>query len=326
MDDFEKKTLIGNKNKKTIWVLSIDGGGIRGLFSSILITKIEKLLGISSNKFYDLIVGVSVGGIIALSIGQEEKYKKNLVSLFNKNNVKQIFDKSYWDRILPVQTQPKYDGVGKKKVIDNHTFIKKFGDVSTNISVLAYDIKKEDPRVFRSWEENDKDLDPAQIADATSAAPTYFPCTQVNSNWYCDGGIFANNPCLIALQDAQKIWGKDADIRIISIGTGHDKRSGLDGNEVKNWGAPRWIYNGLIDILMDAPIDTMCNYCKFALPKGNFIRINGVIPKVELDDTSDKYRKILEDCANRVFENKKDEILNFFKGINKTSNIFNDEK
>jgi len=294
----------GNGDKKIIWVLSIDGGGVRGLFSSILITKIEKLLKISSNKLYDLITGVSVGGIIALSIGQEynipTNLKKNLISIFNKNNVDRIFDKSYWDKILPVQTQPKYDGVGKKKVIDEHTFIKKFGDVSTNVSILAYDIKKEDPRIFRSWEEKDKELDPAQIADATSAAPTYFPCTQVNSTWYCDGGVFANNPCLIALQDAQKIWGKNADIRIISIGAGHDKKSSIDGNEAKNWGAPRWLCNGLIDILMDAPIDTMCDYCNFALPQGHFIRINGVLPKVELDDTSDNYRKSLEDCANRV--------------------------
>lgn len=304
-----------NDNKKIIWVLSIDGGGIRGLFSSILIIKIENLLGISACKLYDLIVGVSVGGIIALSIGQEKgnSPKPNLVSLFNKENVNKIFNKSIWDKILPIQIQPIYDGSGKRKVINEHTNIKYFGDVSTNISILAYDIKNEEPHIFRSWEEKDKLLNPCEIADATSAAPIYFPCTQIDSKWYCDGGVFANNPCLIALQDAQKIWGSDSDIRILSIGTGQDEKNGLDGNIVKNWGTPQWVENGLIDILMDAPINTMCNYCKVALPNNHFIRINGILPKVEMDNTSDEYRKILEDCANKVFENEKDNIINFFK-------------
>ena len=72
---------------------------------------------------------------------------------------------------------------------------------------------------------------------------------------------------MIALQEAQKLWGRNADIRIISIGTGDVKIQEIDGNKADDWGLPQWLYYGLTDILMDAPIDTMCNYCKFILPK-----------------------------------------------------------
>jgi len=303
-----------NNSKKTRWVLSIDGGGVRGLFSSILITKIEKQLGFSCCQLFDLVVGVSVGGLIAMSIGQEKicSTKESLTSLFKRENLKRIFNKSCWDKIMPLQIEPKYDGKGKKEVLKEHLLTKHFGDVSTNIAVLAFDIYNEKPRTFKSWDEEDYYLNPCEIADATSAAPTYFPCTEVNNTWFVDGGVFANNPCLVALQEAQALWGKDADIRILSVGTGHNRSHHIDGDEAEDWGLPRWLYYGLVDILMDAPMDAMYNYCKFTLPKGNFLRLDGIVNGEKIDDTSEEYRKSLEVSAKSVYKENKQNIADFF--------------
>lgn len=306
-----------NKHKKIYWVLSIDGGGVRGLFSSILLTKIEKIIGIPLCKLFDLIVGVSVGGLIALSIGQEcdKSSKLNLVSLFNKNNMQRIFNKSCWDKIMPIQTQPKYDGTEKKKVIQEHTKIKTFGETSINTAIVTFDICLEKTKIFRSWDNHDKLLNPSKIGNATSAAPTYFPCVQIKDSWYIDGGVVANNPCLIALQEAHNLWGKDADIRILSIGSGHQRTNKINGVSAENWGTPQWLYNGLVDILMDAPIDTMLNYCKSVLPPHSFLRIDGIVSGEKIDDTTDFYRQELEDVADKIFELKKTYIINFFKNF-----------
>lgn len=300
-------------NKKTYWVLSLDGGGIRGLYTSILLDKIEKHYKVRCNKLFDLVVGTSAGGLLALHIGQEEcPHNDDLTKLFSEENAKTIFDKSYWDKILPIQAKPKYDGNGKNKVIKKNLDIKRFGDSYTKIAVVAYDIHSEKPKIFKSWEKEDLECDPCEIADATSAAPTYFPSVKIKNKWYIDGGVYANNPSLVALEEAQKLWGRDADIRVLSIGTCHEKSRNINGEDAEDWGAIRWVCNGLIDILMDAPRDAVNQYCKFALPGNKFLRLDGLISEEKMDDTSKEYRDELTRCANETYEKNKIAIYSFF--------------
>jgi patatin-like phospholipase/acyl hydrolase len=99
-------------------------------------------------------------------------------------------------------------------------------------------------KIFRSWDNFDKLLSPSKIGNSTSAAPTYFPCVKIKDSLYIDSGVFANNPCLIALQEAHKLWGKDADIRILSIVSGHQRVNKINGDFAENWGTPQLLYNG----------------------------------------------------------------------------------
>ena len=87
-----------------------------------------------------------------------------------------------------------------------------------------------------------KSISLVSACDASSAAPAYFPCVEVNNVWYIDGGVVANNPTMVAYAEACKIWGRGQDISVLSVGTG-----GMEGN-AKGWGGIQWLKNGLLDV------------------------------------------------------------------------------
>jgi hypothetical protein len=72
---------------------------------------------------------------------------------------------------MPIQTQPKYDGTEKKKVIQEHTKIKTFGKTSINTAIVTFDICLEKTKIFRSWDNIDKLINPSKIGNSTSASP-----------------------------------------------------------------------------------------------------------------------------------------------------------
>jgi len=309
--------------KKTYWILALDGGGIRGLFTSMILTKIQGLMGKPLHRQFDMFVGTSIGGLISLTLAQAHRkdVKQNLISLFSQKNMHRIFDVSLWDEIMPVQFKPKYDGKGKREVIGEHLYVETLGELCGKTAVVTYNIEKEKTRVFRSWADEDSKVNLLSVGDATSAAPIYFPAVNVSGEWYIDGGIAANNPCLVALREGMKLWGHDADIRVLSIGTGQAGVKRI-GKEAKDWGAVEWVLKGqIIDKAMDAPRDVMWKCCRDILPEGRFLRVNGIVPEEAMDDTTPEFRDALEKCARRVFEENKHTIQMFLNGNTRTSPV-----
>lgn len=302
---------------KTYWVLSLDGGGVRGLYSSVILENIQKEFKIDISKHFDLIVGSSIGGLIGMYIAQGSN---NPSVLFNNRNLTTIFNKSFWDKITPFQFKPKYDGIGKKKIIKENIIIKKLGDVKTKLALISYNITQQKHKIFKSWQ--DKDVCSILACEATSAAPLYFPSVSIDDCHYIDGGIVANNPSLIAYQEAQILFGKDADIRILSIGSG-DGTNKIDGKKSEKYGGPQWICNGILEIIMDAPLDLMSDYCRQILPENAYLRLDAKINNEKLDDTSDEYSKYLFKKAIETFNANKKCIKKFF--INNIQNMNNKE-
>lgn len=293
----------------TRWILCLDGGGVRGLYTSLVLEEIERIIGQPIHEKFDMIMGTSVGGMISLCLAQGNNKVSNL---FSDDNLNKIFHKTWWDKIAPIRTEPIYDGQGKTEVIEQNLSIKKFGDMATNVAVIAYSLNQSKTRVFRSWNDEDKDLNTVDLANATSSAPTYFPATVINDEIYIDGGISANSPALIALREGYRLWGHEADIRILSIGTGYKRRHDY-GPEVKNWGMTEWLLKGnLISLIMDGPVDVMWTTCRDMLPPGHFLRLNGPISKECLDDTSSNFLRSLRECAHETLVNEERSIKEFF--------------
>lgn len=295
---------------KTYWILSLDGGGVRGLFSSIILEKIQEEFKIDISNKFDLIVGTSIGGLIGMYIAQGSN---NPTTLFNNRNLTTIFNKSNWDKIMPIQFKPKYDGTGKKKIIKENIIVKKIGDVKTKLAVTTYNISKQKHRIIRSWQ--DTDIDSVCACEVTSAAPTYFPSVKMDGDYYIDGGVVANNPSLVAYQEAQLLYGKDADIRILSIGCG-DATNKVNDKKTEKFGGAQWVCNGILEIIMDAPLEIMSDYCRHILPDKAYLRINTKIEHEKMDDTSKEYSEFLVKKANEIFVENKGCIKKFFDNIN----------
>ncbi|NET49455.1 MAG: patatin-like phospholipase family protein, partial [Merismopedia sp. SIO2A8] len=179
------------------------------------------------------------------------------------------------------------------------------GHIANDKHVLAvsYGIEKRKPEVIKSTNPTHRNLYSYDVADASSAAPTYFPTkemsigSQSEESWLVDGGIVANNPTMCAIAEAKHAWGDVSvdELRVLSIGTGYLTRK-IDGPESQAWGALQWFTIGdILNLLTD---ERVVAYQTLAITRpGNCIRVNAELrsqpglpdaPDDAMDDISPK--------------------------------------
>ena len=192
---------------KTYRILSIDGGGIKGIYSAALLAKLEELTDKKITDCFDLITGTSTGGLIALFLGAG--YSPKEIVDFYKKNASVIFPKDKKDSLLKkVLGKPKFDNVNLEKVLVEYLKDKKMKDSIVNLCIPAVDSDNEEPIVFKTGHSpiyvRDPEIPMLEIAMATSAAPTYLPKYKIRhiNRTAVDGGLSANNPSLIGVIEA----------------------------------------------------------------------------------------------------------------------------
>ena len=241
-------------------ILSIDGGGIRGI---VPIRLMQRLCAVSGLEDWlaqcDLIAGTSTGGILALGIAAGLSLEE-LATLYTEKGGR-ILDDSLWDdvRDLGKTVGAEYSNRELRKQLQQAFGERPLSQLGKRVMVTAFDLDNEErdpssrswkPKIFHNFPGDDSDGDrlARDVALYTSAAPTYFP----SADGYIDGGVFANNPSLCALAQAldrrRPCPPAVEDIRLLSLGTGvspsYIRRKNLD------WGLAQWA-SPLIRILMD---------------------------------------------------------------------------
>ena len=230
----------------TKYVLSLDGGGVRGLATSVFLYELEKKIGKPLSSKFDLVVGTSTGGILALIISVLEIEGPRLLEIYSEKNLKKIFTRSFSSLF-----RTKYNGQKKMEVMYDYFGSLKMSSSDTPCSIVTYNLNTRFPEIFS--ERDHPEVSVADIAAATSAAPTYFPAVQIEDNWYVDGAVSTNNPALIALTEAEKLYPED-EIKVFSIGTGFNN-SFIDGSKAKNWGSLSWLRGGIIPMLLESNLE-----------------------------------------------------------------------
>ncbi|MDQ6967756.1 MAG: patatin-like phospholipase family protein [Mariprofundaceae bacterium] len=273
-------------------ILSLDGGGIRGAATAQFLSRLESDLGSSLYNTFDLFAGTSTGGIIAGAIGLLQKRGVDLPDLYNYENANRIMNKSAWDRMLGfAQTEPRYDGSGKIGVLTDYFGEKKLNDADKPVLVVTYDVEKRKSDVLKS--NGDQVVKAVDAFNATSAAPLYFPTAKVagdNVRWLIDGGVIANNPAMCAYAEAVSLWGRDDEIRMLSVGTGSINRK-IDGKQSQGYGALGWINHDLLGITMD---ESVVEYQAKVILGDNYLRVNSELHDVN-DDMDDVRQKNIND-------------------------------
>jgi len=284
-------------------ILSLDGGGIRGVAVVQFLKRLESILDTPIHELFDTFIGTSVGGLIAIKLASGDSVG-DCVDFCTRDNMMAIMDKSWWDKITPVQFSPKYDGTGIKEVVGK--YIKKIplNKCKKKLLITGYNLNKHDTRIFKSAVD---DIDLQTLGLITSAAPTYFPCIEYKGEWYMDGGIGANNPTMVSYVDATE--GKD-DFKILSIGTGF-KNVMIDGEQATNWGVFEWLKHNIANIAFDAPLRLIDRNVKKLLGK-RYLRIDGVCENMCMDDTSIGNVKALRRMGDEWFEKNEDKLREFF--------------
>lgn len=249
-------------------ILSVDGGGIRGIIPAMILEELERETGKPIYSLFDLIAGTSTGAIIALGLtrpsdenAQIPRFRAaDLVGFYSTNST-EIFPHSFEPlRKLRRYFLPKYGSEGIEAVLENY-----FGDVRlvealTQVIIPAYDLEDRKRIWFDSYSRPAYHIFMKDVARGATAAPTYLPPARfpvpniLSPKGYVslvDGGLFANNPALTALSRVENIGRGSTDFLLVSLGTG-SRQVKLSFNETWNWGVIAWV-DPLLDISFSDP-------------------------------------------------------------------------
>lgn len=240
-------------------VLSIDGGGIRGIIPAMVVAHIERKLGKPAHELFDLMVGTSTGGILALGLSRPGESRpaqfsaRRVVKLYEEQGAT-IFEYSLWRKLRTVGgiLDEAYSHEVLEDILGKYFAEATLGDCEVPTMVTSYDIQNRRTVFLKSWHADHRPLLCRDAARATSAAPTYFEPKPLDTgdvlSVLIDGGIFMNSPSVSAYAEARKLFPDDP-IAVLSLGTGELTRP-IVFEETRTWGSALWVMS-LLDCMFD---------------------------------------------------------------------------
>ncbi len=271
---------MSNEESNVIKVLSIDGGGIRGIIPAIILAELQKRLGKDLASVFDLIAGTSTGGIIAVGIGTACNNGKpyapqKLLDLYVQNGP-QIFQKKFLTTFLQL-FGPKYSADPLEKILAQFFGDTDLANALTPLLVSSYDLQSQLPFFFKSHKIASKpeyNWKVREVARATSAAPTFFPphyLKRGNTSFaLVDGGVFVNNPSMAAYVEARKLYPEASRIIVVSVGTG-DRNDSISYGKARKWGLLGWARQ-IAPVLMDS-VSEAVDFELGAMPQCSYHRL-----------------------------------------------------
>ncbi len=287
-----------------IKILSIDGGGIRGIIPAHLLAGIEKETGKRIYELFDIIAGTSAGGLIALILTTPNKQNKS--SFMSAEEVEEFYIK-YAPKIFEYSCSsflpksacgilgPLYKVESFESLMENFIGDRLFKEALKPTIIATFDIERKQGYSLDSDSALFDNLTKADVARATSAAPTYFapkilemkgPQGGLSKHYMVDGGLYKNNPSLLAYRKAIKIYGaeqvKKRGIVLISIGTGWPILNANDGQDLLTAGYAKWA-PAAVDAIIDGSSNEDHGFLEDLFqsrPTSNYIRIQPLLDNV----------------------------------------------
>ncbi|RYG53259.1 MAG: patatin [Chitinophagaceae bacterium] len=332
-------------------VLSIDGGGIRGIIPCIILKYIEENTGSPISSLFNLIAGTSTGGIISVGLTKHEANYQNsfsaeqMLELYVKFG-KDIFSNRPKDLLSWVSAKlfaKPYDAADMEALLNRYFGEARLKDALSNVLVTTYDIEKGKPFYFSSrLAANDpkENFKLKEIARSTSAAPTYFKPNLLKYDKetdlaFVDGGVFANNPSILAYSEAKELWkqalvanpalaepdrGFDAVVTaddndlpfyLLSLGTGFTSNA-IKGEDVKNYRNKDWFEPLMTNVFMRSVAESTHYTMQHLLPPykngtRRYQRLDFQIPAAiaQMDDASEKNITALVQAAEKYVSDNK---------------------
>ncbi|CAG8488504.1 14865_t:CDS:1 [Gigaspora rosea] len=233
--DFLKNS---HSNEKRIYnILSIDGGGIRGILPALWLSEIESRIHRPISHLFNMIAGTSTGGIIAAGLSapwfsqtntsysysnSRPRFLASEILNFYKNEAKELFTRSFFN--IPLLRE-KYTDNGRYKWFNDNFGNMKLDQSLTELVIPAVNENNiTQSHIFTSYDgrkdtsKNDSFVD---VLMATTAAPTFFPPYKImNKGIFLDGGLSLNNPASEAYSQAKQYNVNEKNVHVLSLGTG----------------------------------------------------------------------------------------------------------
>jgi patatin-like phospholipase/acyl hydrolase len=306
----------------TTRILSIDGGGIRGIIPASVLAEIERRTGRRIADLFEVIAGTSTGGILACGLtvpgagGKPAHTAASLVSMYISEGPR-IFPHEFLQGLRSLVDE-KYPQQGLESVLQKYVGDTRLKSAVTDVVVTAYDIERRMPFFFRSARARGNaryDFPLWMVARSTSAAPTYFepfklPASPPDTGYYAlvDGGVFANNPAMCAYVDASAGRARRTQVFLVSLGTGSMTRPILY-KDAKDWGLLQWA-RPILDVVFDGVSETTDFQLQQILGARGYHRLQADldIASDNMDDVSAGNLENLVKQANTLISARSDEI------------------
>jgi len=224
------------RGEREFRILSIDGGGIRGVFPAVFLAELEKryLGGSSVASYFDLIAGTSTGGIIALALAAglpaaavRDLYVKRGGEIFPPF-AGGILGAARRSIAMGLQlVKHRYNRAALEEILNEVFCDRQLRDARLRLCIPSFDGRYGEVYIFKTPHHPDYRRDARElmrtVAAATSAAPTYYRPLQSGGYTFVDGGVWANNPIMVGLVDALACFSIDrGHVRILSLGCGSE--------------------------------------------------------------------------------------------------------
>jgi patatin-like phospholipase/acyl hydrolase len=265
---------------------------------------VERRAGRPVHDLFDLIAGTSTGGIIACALCAPDPLPASRVVALYEEEGPQIFSRSIFQRISSAGglLDEKYDSEALDSTLARFLSDKPLSETRPDLLVPAYDTAEPGPYFFktmRARESPDEDFPLALVARATSAAPTYFEPSEVDTRALIDGGVFAVNPAMSAFAEVLR-FQPGADVVLLSLGTGERTRS-RSFDEIKDWGILEWA-RPLLDVVFDGISDAVDYQLRHALGEGRYWRLQVELTQASdaLDDATEENIRALREQAEEL--------------------------
>lgn len=308
-------------DNKTRFVLSIDGGGIRGIIPAMVIAHLERQTRKPACELFDLIVGTSTGGILALGLslqdeaGQPLLAAKRMVALYERHGA-EIFEQSLWRKLRTVGGifEEAYSHKALEAVLKHYFGDRTLSECGIPAMVTSYDIQNRRTVFMKSWHADHASLLCSDAARATSAAPTYFEPANLQwaeeSRTLIDGGVYMNSPAVSAYAEARKLFPNEP-IAMLSLGTGELTRP-IPYEEARTWGSALWVMS-VLDCMFDGAAKAADHQMRLFLGE-EYQRLQATLTYAsdDMDDASKGNIRNLKQTAREMIAKTEDELARFF--------------
>jgi patatin-like phospholipase/acyl hydrolase len=202
------------ESASTYHLLSLSGGGVRGIFQARFLQRLEEALNTPLRNHFSGVAATSTGAIVGLSIAAGIP-AKNVFDLY-QDNAPKIFRKK---ALSPLRSGGRYSTKLLEELLKKQFGDRRVGDLPIDIFIAASTADTYQGQIFTKA---DISLRLVDVALASAAAPTFFPARQVGDDQraYLDGGLWANNPSLAAIRTVIDTGTSSQDIALLSIGCG----------------------------------------------------------------------------------------------------------
>ena len=313
-------------------ILSLSGGGVKGIAELVVLTEIEERTGKSISELFPIITGTSVGGLIAglLTIPQEQgsniaKYSaKDALKIFTDAAPK-IFEHHWYDGIKQIFTHKHSQGP-LKEILDQHLAGLRLDDTTSRLIIPVTDLASSDKevKIFDSQDDYSPHIRVQDVLLATTAAPTYFkPVTnkehikgyenQEDALYaYADGGLGANRPAYETLKILKSGHNREEnakildDTMVLSLNFDNDREASSSIPKIGFDGLIGWLVKGkLVSRLMQSSEDSSTAEVKLELPgEDEFVEVKLPITKEtsSLDNSNPKNIEALVAVGRKYIE------------------------